>query len=303
MQIDTGSREHTDVLGHLAEVINSLISVGIQLVQSGIDLSKIGPLFLCIGQNGLNRIKLKFVLLETLTNAFGKTVCHLGAGSDSLSGEITHGNDSNRFEFTESRTNIIYFSHYRRSTKFRHGVADIVPERTYCHFELVQSPIGLFQTGGIGANLSDSGISLTCRSLNLNRHLIGSTRDIVERHIVGRCSDLLNASLSARSHLGKIICRLVCRLIDAFLHIRSGLGDIIELDFLSGSVELCKRLGITELECFLELLQSLLDTRYTLLQGRIVHGQLDNTFIDVSHCSPSSRLHQPIDRIFLQVLD
>ena len=117
----------------------------------------------------------------------------------------------------------------------------------------------------------------------MHGHLIGCTRDIIEWNITGCRSDLLDAFLSAGSHLGKIVRRLVRRLIDAFLHIRSGLGDIIELDFLSGSIKLCKRLGVAKFERFLKLLQSLGDTRYALLQGRIVHGQLDYTFVDVSH--------------------
>ena len=135
MQIDTGSCERTDVLGHLAEVVNSLISVGVQLVQSSIDLRKVGALFLRVGQNGLNRIQLEFVLFKTLTNAFGKAVCHLGAGSDSLSGKIAQGNDADGFQSLEMRLNSVKLFSNWSGFEGVHAMHQRIPHGRDSHFD------------------------------------------------------------------------------------------------------------------------------------------------------------------------
>ena len=65
LKIHAGRGKGSDIPGHLGEIVDRLIRIGIQLVQRPVDLLKIGPLMLGVGQNSLNCADLGFILLKT----------------------------------------------------------------------------------------------------------------------------------------------------------------------------------------------------------------------------------------------
>ena len=68
LQIDTSRSKRTNITSHLGKVVDGLISIGIQRVKCFVDLTDVGMLFLSIGQNCLNRVHLKLILMQTIDN-------------------------------------------------------------------------------------------------------------------------------------------------------------------------------------------------------------------------------------------
>ena len=75
IQIHTGSGERADVLGHLGEVVDGLIGVGVQFRQRRIDLIQRGSLGSGVRQDGLDRVHLELVLAQTTGYALGEHRC------------------------------------------------------------------------------------------------------------------------------------------------------------------------------------------------------------------------------------
>ena len=85
LQPNTGRREGTDVARHLAEVVDGLVGVDVELVQSSVDRVDVLALGGCVRQDGLNRVELKLVLLETgLGGVNGEGFDELAADTNSL---------------------------------------------------------------------------------------------------------------------------------------------------------------------------------------------------------------------------
>ena len=103
VQPNTGSGELTDIGRHLTEVVDGLVRVGVQLVQSrvhGLDrLALLGS----VGENGLNGVELKLVLLHTVDKRLNSEAReHRGADLGDLSADAGECTERNRLESRES---------------------------------------------------------------------------------------------------------------------------------------------------------------------------------------------------------
>ena len=109
VQSNTGSGELTDVGRHLAKVIDGLVRVSVQLVQSRVNSLDRLALLGSVGENGLNGVELKLVLLHTVDKGLNREAReHRGADFCDLSadaGECAEGNRLESREFARSLGN------------------------------------------------------------------------------------------------------------------------------------------------------------------------------------------------------
>ena len=109
VQSDTGSGELTDIGRHLTEVVDGLVRVSVQLVQSRVNGLDRLALLGSVGENGLNGVELKLVLLHTIDKGLNREAReHRGADFCDLStdaGECAEGNRLESREFARSLGN------------------------------------------------------------------------------------------------------------------------------------------------------------------------------------------------------
>ena len=216
LQIDTGSCKRTDVPCHFGEIINSLIGVGIELIQSSIDLSEVGSLALGVGKNGLNRVQLSLILFETATNAISQITGKLHTIRSRFGRKITHGNNADGLKSLEMRLNCIKLLADRCGLESIHTVHQGIPHRRDSHFDVFNTLLNwtqidtigriidtvnrvdsLLNANSIGANLSDRRVCFGGRLLHLIGHLVRSGCDTGQIDVIGSGANLLNALLSA----------------------------------------------------------------------------------------------------------
>ena len=103
VQTDTGSGELTDVGRHLTEIVDGLVRIGVQLVQSRVNGLNRLALLGSVGENGLNGVELKLVLLHTVDKGLNREAReHRGADFCDLSTDAGERAERDRLKSRES---------------------------------------------------------------------------------------------------------------------------------------------------------------------------------------------------------